>query len=62
RQFDLVTALTEFGRRGGRITCCELSRKFEFTQRVTVHLGNLLRHFSVRSVLTSVDSVSNSGF
>ena len=58
-QYDLVT---EFGRRGGRNTVLKIIREFKFTGWVIVHLGNFLRHFSVRFVLTSAYSVFNSGF
>ena len=36
--------------------------EFEFTCWVMVHLDNLTKHSSVRSVLTSVYSVSNGVF
>jgi hypothetical protein len=42
-----------------RNSCCVVIHEFELTYRVAVSLGDVQRHFSVRSVLTSVHSVSN---
>ncbi len=60
--FDLVKEHTEFGRSEGRNTYCAVIHEFEFTCRVMISLGDFLRHLSVRSVLTSVHSVSNCVF
>ena len=61
-QFDLVTERTESGRSARSNACCVVVLEFEFTCWVIVPSGDFLRHFSVRSMLTSVHSVSNSGF
>ncbi len=61
-KFDLVTELTEFGRSEWRDTSCLVIVEIDFTCWATVRLDNLLGHFSVRFVLNSVYSVSNSCF
>ena len=61
-QFDLVTEDTESGRSPVRNTYWVVIREFVFTYRVAVSLGDVQRHFSVRSVLTSVHSVFNGIF
>ena len=56
------TLVIGLGRSARRNTYYVVILEFEFTCRVMVHPVNFLRHFSLRSVLTSVCSVSNSGF
>ena len=61
-QIDLVTEITESGRSAGRNTYGVVITEYKFTCWVLVLLRNFWRHFSVRSVLYSVYSVSNCVF